>query len=324
MKYDRLGFPIPQEFDLPADPGRRGPAPPPDARDSFGNAGRDREPPRTAGPLKRLLLLAVLLLAVVPAVVVPFVLPLFRDAVVQWSLERAAAREARGDVAAAAAHVGRAIDWVEDDVQGRCKLLCWRAMLLLEDGDPAAAVAEAGRAVTLVPTAAHPHRTRAIAHVVAGDPDAALADAQSAVELSGDGNPEALNHRAYIRALVGRDLPAALADIEAALAGSGAGSPEFLDTRGFIFHLLDRNQEAIDDLNQAIAKTEQTRRQLVALAGRADPEEVAYRLRSLDHGLAVMHHHRGLACDAAGLERQARQDFEVAKRKGFDPQKGVL
>jgi tetratricopeptide (TPR) repeat protein len=203
-------------------------------------------------------------------------------------------------------------------------LHCWRATLLLESREAAAAVAEAGRAAALVPTAALPRRTRALAHVVAGDAEAALADAQAAVELSGADNPEALNHRAYIRALVGRDLDEALADVEMALAGSGEGSPEFLDTRGFILHLLGRHREAIDDLNQAIGKTQQSRRQVAGLAGRADPDDVAYRLRSIDHALAVMHHHRGLACRAIGLERQAAQDFEVAERKGFDPARGVL
>jgi tetratricopeptide (TPR) repeat protein len=244
---------------------------------------------------------------------------------VHWSLERAAVRESRGDVASAAGEVGRAIDWLDAaDAQGRSRLHCWRATLLLESRQAAAAVAEAGRAAALVPTAALPRRTRALAHVVAGDAEAALADAQAAVELSGADNPEALNHRAYIRALVGRDLEAALADVETALAGSGDGSPEFLDTRGFILHLLGRHREAIDDLNQAIGKTQQSRRQVAGLAGRADPDDVAYRLRSIDHALAVMHHHRGLACRAIGLERQAAQDFEVAERKGFDPARGVL
>lgn len=327
MQYDRLGFPIPSDFEPAVPRGRRGSTRlASDQRDRFADAEPSAVPDRgrAAGPLKRLVLLVALGAVVVPALVWPFVGPLAREAVVQWSLERAAVREARGDVASAVAEVGRAIDWLDaTDAQGRCRLHCWRANLLLESRQTAAAIVEAGRAAALVPNSALPRRTRALAHVVAGDAQAALADAQAAVDLSGGENPEALNHRAYIRALVGRDLDAALADIERALEGSG-DSPEFLDTRGFILHLLGRHREAIDDLNQAIGKTQQARRQVAGLAGRADPDEVAYRLRALDHALAVMHHHRGLACRAIGLERQAAQDFEVAERKGFDPARGVL
>jgi hypothetical protein len=37
-----------------------------------------------------------------------------------------------------------------------------------------------------------------------------------------------------------------------------------------------------------------------------------------------MLHHRGLACRAIGLERQARQDFESAERKGYDASRGIF
>ncbi len=328
MPYDRHGFPIPKEFEPPAGGARRreAAAVPEPSRSSFEPATDAASVrPATAGRLKKSVLLALLALGVVPAIAAPVLLPVVRDAVVQWSVDGAMMHEGRGNVAAAARHVGRAIDWADADAAGpRCELLCWRADLRLKAGDAAGAIADADQAVTIAPTAAQSHRIRALAHVVAGNPEAALADATAVVRLEGDGHPDALNHRAYIRALVGLELPAALEDIEAALAGSGAGSAEFLDTRGFILHLLGRHQEAIDDLNRAIDKARQARQELMMLSGRVDSDALAYRLRPLDHGLAVMHHHRGLACQAAGLERQARQDFEVAKRKGFAPDRGVL
>jgi hypothetical protein len=40
--------------------------------------------------------------------------------------------------------------------------------------------------------------------------------------------------------------------------------------------------------------------------------------------MAVMLHHRALACRAIGLEEQAKQDFELADRKGFDPSRGIF
>lgn len=326
MQYDRLGFPVPRDFEPPPSRVRRG-SPGADPRDQFADPVPQAGPAsgRRAGPLKRFVVLAALGLIVVPALVVPFVTPLAREAVVQWSLERAAVREARGDVAAAVSEVGRAIDWLDAaDAQGRGRLHCWRANLLLESRQAEAAIAEAGRAAALVPTAALPRRTRALAHVVAGDVVAALADAQAAVDLAGADNPEALNHRAYIRALVGRDLEAALVDIDAALPPDGDGSPEFLDTKGLVLHLLGRHHEAVDLLNVAIDATQKTRRRLAELSPHADPDELAYRLRSLDHALAVMHQHRGLACRALGLAGQADQDLEIAERKGYAPERGIF
>jgi hypothetical protein len=123
---------------------------------------------------------------------------------------------------------------------------------------------------------------------------------------------------------VGRDLDAALVDVDSALAEDGSGPAEFLDTKGFVLHLLGRHHEAVDLLNVAIDLTQKDRRELVSLAGHADPDELAYRLRSLDHGLAVMLHHRGMACQAVGLAGQARQDFETAERKGYAPERGIF
>ncbi|MFM8702699.1 MAG: hypothetical protein ACKOHG_02325, partial [Planctomycetia bacterium] len=224
------------------------------------------------------------------------------------------------DLAGAIGEIGRAIRWHGEDVD----LLCMRSMLRLEDRDAAGALEDAGRAAIIAPTSPQPLRVRALAHVVLGNADAALADAELVVDIAAPGDPDALNPRAYIRALVGRDLPAALADIDAAIASQGDAAPELLDTRGFILHLLGRTQEAIDQLNLAIDSMQQNRRRLVGLSGRADRTELARRLRMLDHGLAVMLHHRALACEEAGLEEQAKQDFSLAKKKGFDPSRGIF
>ncbi|MGI9177455.1 MAG: tetratricopeptide repeat protein [Pirellulales bacterium] len=318
--YDQFGFPIPPEFTPPEDsffdPSGIAPAP----RDAAAAARGDRK----AGRGKKLFLLGVLAAVVLPGLLAPAILPAVSEAVVQWSLERAMVREARGNVRAAIGDMGRAIRWAGDDTVQRSRLLCWRAMLRIEDRDPRGAIVDAEQAISMAPTSVQPHRVRALARVMLNQADAALSDAQAAVDLAGPGDPEALNHRAYIRALVGRDLNEALEDIDAALAENGDGAPEFLDTKGFVLHLLGRHHEAVDQLNLAIDATQQTRRELMTLAGRADPDELAYRLRSLDHGLAVMLHHRGLACQSLGLDRQARQDLETAERKGFAPDRGIF
>lgn len=319
MQYDRDGFPIPPEFSRSAQDGDA------DRLDTVRTPSAPARQ-RTAGTLKRWLLILLLLGGVAPALLLPQVLPFVRSAVVEWSLQSATEFEGRGRLETAIGHVDRGLRWTAaDDARMRARLLCWRAMLRLENRDVAGAIADASLAVRLAPQAAEPRRVRALAHVVAKDADAALADAEAAVRLSAAGSPVALNHRAYIRGLVGRDLEAALTDIDTALAEVGGNDPEFLDTRGFILHLLGRHQEAIDLLNVAIDGMQQKRKQLVrAGVGQGETAAVASALRTLDHGLAVMHHHRGLACEAAGLERQARQDFDVAQRKGFAPERGIF
>jgi tetratricopeptide (TPR) repeat protein len=307
MRYDRDGFPIPPEFDVPAA--------------AVDEVGRQTVPARPrAGTGKRLFIAAVIAGLVVPTFVAPVVMPMIREAVVAWSLEQATLHEVQDDLPTAVTHMSRAIDWYGKDPE----LLCMRAMLRLENRDAAGAIADATLAAEEMPTSPAPARVLALAHVVAGAPEAAVEAAELAVRLSGPGDPEALNHRAYIRALVGRDLSDALTDIDAALAVRDDEPVEFLDTRGFVLHLLGRQQEAIDQLNLAIDGMQRERRQAMLLAERVDRVQLARRLRWLDHSLAVMHHHRGLACQAIGLEDQAEQDFETARKKGFDPSRGVM
>lgn len=325
MRYDRLGFPIPTEFEPDPrlddlQPSRSTPATAPETKAFETSALEPRVSRKPAGSRKRLLILGVAAAVIVPALLLPEIVPAVRQMVVGWSLEQAADREARNDLTGAIANLGRAIRWHGDDVD----LLCMRSMLRLEDRDAAGALEDASRAAALAPTAPQPLRVRALANVVLGNAAAALADAEIVVDLASPGDPEALNHRAYIRALVGRDLPEALVDIDAAIGGQREATPELLDTRGFILHLLGRTQEAIDQLNLAIDGMQQNRRQLALLAGRIDRSELSRRLRSLDHGLAVMLHHRALACEQAGLDEQSKQDFELAKKKGFDPARGIF
>lgn len=311
MPYDALGFPIPSRFDEPAaDRSRRIPAAP--------------RRPGSPGRGKRLLVLGLLAAVIGPGLLAPAVLPVVREAVVRWSVRRAFGHEARGEPAAAIGDVGRALAWSGDDAGLAMDLLCWRATLRLDAGDAAGAVADASQAVVLAPLASRPRQVRALVNVVLARADEALADAEAAVELAGAGDPGALNHRAYVRALVGRDLEAALADIESALADDDAPPPELLDTRGYVLHLLGRHQEAIDDLNRAIVAVESRRRDLAARLGLDEAAGGVRQLRAIDRDLAVMHHHRGLACRAAGLVGQAEQDLAIAESKGYDPSRGVM
>ena len=310
MRHDHLGFPIPPEFDPPDGSERR-------TRASMGR-------PRSPGRGKRVLVLGLIAAVVGPGLAAPAIVPVLRDVVVRWSVQRAFDHEARGRPSAAIGDLGRAVAWSGEDAHLAAELLCWRAMLRIDARDATGAAADAGRAIALVPTASRPRRVRALAHVVLARPDEALADAEAAVGLAGPDDPESLNLRAYVRALVGRDLEAALADIDAALAGESAAAPEMLDTRGYVLHLLGRHQEAIDLLNEAIAAVAARRRDAIERGRQGGGVDAARELRSLDRDLAVMHHHRGLACRAVGLDAQAEQDLDIAVRKGYDPSRGVM
>jgi len=133
MKYDRLGFPIPAEF-TPPDERPASTAPP-----RLAPVGGDTEPAaprRTASRGKRLFLLGLLAAVIVPGVLAPGVMPAIRDVVVQWSLEQAIAHEGRGELRSAVRDISRAIGWAGHDTERRSRLLCWRAMLRIENRDP--------------------------------------------------------------------------------------------------------------------------------------------------------------------------------------------
>ena len=347
MRFDRDGFPIPSEFERPNDdldgfgppprrePGGRSSAAPQAGGRKVSSSGADGPPrfgtltdpaPRQfraeEPPLrrKRFSLLVLVALVLLPAVVIPELLPFVRDVVVEWSLQEAAGREAQGDVVGALGAVERAVAWHAEDAD----LLIRRGHLRLQNRDPAGAILDADRAVTLEPLTPRARRLRALVHTVLERPDEALADAEAVVGMSVPGDPESLNLRAYTRAQLKRDLPEALADIEQAIEKGAGELPEHLDTRGYILHLLGRHHEAIDELNRAIDGMQALRERLEVSRGRVDPIELDLRLRSVDQGLAVMHQHRGEACAAAGFEAQARQDLDLAVRKGFDPTRGVF
>lgn len=302
--YDDLGFPIPAEFEVPGTPAGQ--------RRRFGG--------RRPGRGKRWAVLLVALGLVLPAVVIPELMPFAKQAVVRWSLERAFACEARDDVVGAVREIGRAVAWHGDDAS----LLAARAMLRLESGDPLGAQEDADRAVALAPARVEPYRVRAIVHVCGRRAEAALADVAMVVDLAGAENVEAVNLRAYVRGLVGREIPEALAEIEQVVAEIPTPSPELLDTRGFLRHLAGQHDDAMADLEEAIALAQRQRQQMMVLTGRMDRLELLQRMRSLDHSLAVMLHHRGLILEAIGEVERAQADFELARRKGFAPERGIL
>jgi tetratricopeptide (TPR) repeat protein len=315
MRYDREGFPIPPEFELPDATAAAEALPVSDS-----GTVQPRRRTGRAGWRKRLVVLAVLLGVVVPGLLGPQLLPTISAAVVNWSLEQAYACQATDDVAGAVNHLSRAISCHGDHPD----LLCMRALARLESRDPQGALKDARQAAVLAPLASQPLRIQAVVLVVLGEADDAVAAADRAAELAGADAAAAVNHRAYIRGLVARDLDAALASIEQVVSSDDDAPPAFVDTHGFLLHLVGRHQEAIDQLNHAIAGMREERQAFARRFGRSPSTAATVRLREIDQALAVMYHHRSLACGAIGLSGQAEQDQQLAREKGFDPSRGIL
>jgi tetratricopeptide (TPR) repeat protein len=91
--------------------------------------------------------------------------------------------------------------------------------------------------------------------------------------------------------------------------------PEMLDTRGYLLHLLNRNEEALADLQRAIDRLKNDFNQ--------DPFDSLKRMQ-IRRSLAVMYHHRGLVFEQLGRTAEAEQDRKHGDRLGYDPQHGVL
>jgi len=142
---------------------------------------------------------------------------------------------------------------------------------------------------------------------------------------------EALNTRAYARALGDFELTEALADIDEALAEQDqAENASFLDTRGYVLFKLGRYDDALADLNRAIESVEEQRDALErndAIDVRMPRREVAARarrLKQIEDNLAVMYHHRGEVHEKLGNAGEATKDLFIGKKYGFDPAAGVF
>lgn len=333
MQYDRDGFPIPARFEPPtqddggfpawtADGGRHRRTTALDLAPAGDRATANPASGRRSGGIKRSLIAIMLLFGVVPALFGPSLLSTIGPLIVEWSWERSLEFEADDDLATALVEIDRAIAWHGTEDQ---QLLCRRAWLRLHAGDAAGAVDDARRAEAAAPLRTAPLRILGLAEVVRGNYTEALATARRVVGSRRD--PVSLNHIAYLRALAGTELPEALVDIDEAIGLEGpAVSADILDTRGFVLHLLGRDDEALEQMEEALARqlAERQRMRLAAGRGGVSVIEARLRLREIEQGLAVMHQHRGLILSRMGNHDLAEKDFATARIKGFDPSRGVM
>lgn len=157
------------------------------------------------------------------------------------------------------------------------------------------ALNDVDRVVRAVPDARSPRELRGLVLGQMKRYREAVAEFSRLVQLDPH-DAQALNNRAYNRALWRQELEGAEADIKRAIEIQGP-IPVFVDTRGFLHYLMGRQKEALADLDVALADE-----QLEDL-GAAGKGEVFF--------------HRGLIHEQLGNAEKAAADYQRAKELGF-------
>jgi tetratricopeptide (TPR) repeat protein len=302
-KYDALGFPIPSTFE---------------------ELSKSAETPtRPAGPSRaKRRVMVVLILIVALLAVVPWAKTAGQAMLASWWAKQAQDKFEDRDYLGAVEDSTRALNIKgEDPISSEnAGLLYMRAQARLELNDIEGSLRDFDRLVqakfkdpALMP---YVYYGRAWANCRAGRHKLAIDDSTQAIQYTGRETPVLLNLRAYIRALGNvdqKELEAGLDDIQRALSMVRPNAA-LIDTRGYLYHLLGRQEEALKDLNRAIAMT------------MVDQSRVRSSImeEKLNEDLAVMHHHRSLVYQAQGKTQEAEADMKLAKELGYDPEAGVL
>lgn len=315
---DEHGFPIPQRFE-------------PDGRD------RDEErasptpaEPSAARSALRIIVGAAVIVGLFALVFGEHAGKMFAEQFARQAAQTAQLLSLKGDYRGAAEAADRAVYWGS---KGDYNTHALRASIRVRLGDPAGAVEDYNAIIERYGESSDLLGGRGFALLLAGREEEAIADCTKAIQLRGDAQD--WNSRAYVRAIAGKDLEDALDDVERALemlgdqflsAAAQSDRAMFLDTRGYILHLMEENEQALSDLNEAIALTEDhaasmlTRRRMES----THPLFLADLRRRMDEHLAVMRRHRGDVLAALGREAEAEADRELAMQLGYSPETGVL
>ncbi len=150
---------------------------------------------------------------------------------------------------------------------------------------------------------------------------------------------EALNGLAYSRAVAKVELDEAMSNINEAIellpgeqpkdtrsrAEQDFNRAQLLDTRGYILHLLGRNEQAIDDMDNAVKGLHPLSRVLgTRLKSKEDESKADKSASPADRELllsisdarssAVIHYHRSLVLSALDRKEEAEKDLEIARK----------
>ena len=313
-KYDEHGFPIPPSY-----------------QEAFGTEERQR---RRVPRRLRWGGLVVLAVAALGLLFGPPIWSAVKLRLAEHLKAQAVQKYRSGDSAGALTDLERSV--ALNPADGETTLL--RGMLRLQEHDLEGSLADFDR-VLEIPSPltvnddqiAEAYRQRSMVYQRMGRHREAISDSTRMVLMGTGNNPDALNHRAYARAIAAADpdsgiseqeLEEGLKDIETALRIDGSDQPAFLDTRAYLLYFLKRYDEALADMDKAIKATEHQKNVLLMREDASQPR-VVRTLEAIDQSLAVMYHHRGLIHKALGNSDEANDDLALGDKLGFNPAKGV-
>lgn len=257
--------------------------------------------------------------------------------VARWHLAAATEHYLNGHIDQALAQMDAALRWNPDGLE----ILLTRADWHRDAKDFAASLKDCDRVIELTPELTNGYLVRSLAYQRMGRHEEAIEDWNEIVRLS-ERIPlmpmdNALNGRAYARAIGSIDIDKGLVDAEASIAmleSHQYGRPgdnhdrlyaAVLDTRGYLYYLNGDMDSALTDLSRSITIAERLFKGSMTHHEKTefDDRRIAVARRNGEHGLAVMYHHRGLVYQALSNEHRAAADLRQAVTLGYNPAEGV-
>lgn len=320
IKLDEHGFPIQEKYR-------------PD-RDDKERSGVYRN----GNPFQKSWVRGLVLLVVFLGIITMLFKDQFPEIVAQWYLQAAADDLQAGDLESALDNIEGVISWVPENPTG----YFLRAELHREMGEFEIALEDLDRAIELQPNWLPPIASRAMVNQRLQRHHDSAVDYTRALQLAGE-NDEAMyrNNRAYARALGEFELEEGLTDAESAVAAkekeltydennafTRLDLGMYLDTRGLIHLHLGNEDQALADLNRALQLVESVQQQNpfeeFTVGSPEQLRRVAAAAEQIDQSRAVMYEHRAMVYDKQGKTDEAKQDHELARQLGFDPENGVF
>jgi tetratricopeptide (TPR) repeat protein len=268
----------------------------------------------------------------------------FGDGLNDWIarrlVERAQQKYEYGDFQGALADLERASRWSPEEPD----IFEMRAKLKLKTNDIEGSLKDFDQLIHLDPRRREAYLGRSVVYQRLNRFREATDDLTKAIAME-PGDMQALNNRAYVRALGGIELDAALADVQQALdkvekeitdaqmsrrdrrkilgqvAVYKGHKAAYLDTRGYILFLQDKFEPALEDLSAAIELGLQWQDFVLS---QIPPAHGASARRELNQELSVMYHHRGQVLEKLGRAEEAKVDLDQGNELGYNPAQGVF